>query len=92
MKILTFSTYKLVTYMDQQIEVPLWVKYIAIQPRQRGSNANLIGASNKPTISARTPNWSVKRGQRIEIIGAVTCSNIRTSQEAYQTLRKFQDD
>lgn len=89
MKIITYATYKLVIYMDQKIEVPLWVRYIAIAPRQRGNNADLVGCSNKPTISARIPKWSVKRDHRMEVIGSVTNCTIKTSQEAYQTLRKL---
>lgn len=89
MKVMTFATYKLVEYLDQKIEVPLWVRYIAIAPRQRGENADLIGASYKPTISARIPKWLHHKESRVEIIGVVTNCDIRTSQEAYQTLRKL---
>lgn len=57
MKIITFPLYKKVLYMEQLIEVPIWVRYLAIKPRISGSKADLIGFTHKPWITARHANW-----------------------------------
>lgn len=52
MKVITYPTHKIALYLNQKIEVPLWVKYIAAYPMTYGSSSSaLIGFSHKPKFT-----------------------------------------
>lgn len=69
--IITFPVTKSFNYMGQTIEVPLWVKYVALLPRpQKSKNASLIGFSRKPKL---TENYIWKSSGRQEEIGFCDC-------------------
>lgn len=94
--IVTFPTYRRVVYMGQQIEVPLWVRYLGIKPRIRGNKADLIGFSHKPYITARHANWRLpthSNGTK-EILGFVTNCGIRYDDSAnvFKTLVKLPEE
>lgn len=73
--IITIPTYRKVIYHGQVIEVPLWVKYIAMRVRPRGNKADLVGFSHKPYLAVTHCNWFIskdKKEPRMEDIGVVT--------------------
>lgn len=52
--IVTYPTGKTVEYMGHTIQVPHWVKYIALLPRQyKSANTSLIGFSKKPKLTKK---------------------------------------
>ncbi|QHJ80279.1 MAG: hypothetical protein [Caudoviricetes sp.] len=59
MKVITYNTHKVALYLNQKIEVPLWVKYIAAYPMTYGSSSSaLIGFSHKPKFT-KTGIWKI---------------------------------
>ena len=59
MKVITYNTHKVALYLNQKIEVPLWVKYIAVYPMTYGSSSSaLIGFSHKPKFT-KTGIWKI---------------------------------
>lgn len=63
MRIITYPTHQIVLYMGQKIEVPLWVKYIAVLPHEFGNNSSsLIGFSHKPILT-KNGIWTIKYGR-----------------------------
>lgn len=59
MKVITYNTHKVALYLNQKIEVPLWVKYIAAYPMTYGSSSSaLIGFSHKPKFT-KTGVWKI---------------------------------
>ena len=84
--IITIPTYRKVMYHGQVIEVPLWVKYIAMSVRMRGNKADLIGFSHKPYLTVTHCNWFIskdKKEPREEIIGHVTGVNVDYNDELF---------
>ncbi len=74
MKIITYPTHKIALYLNQKIEVPLWVKYIAVYPNTYGSSGSaLIGFSHKPKFT-KNGIWKIDRkikNSRQEQIGII---------------------
>lgn len=73
--IITIPTYRKIMYHGQVIEVPLWVKYIAMDVRMRGNKADLVGFSHKPYLAPRFCRWALNtnaKEPRQERIGHVT--------------------
>ena len=74
MKVITYPTHKIALYLNQKIEVPLWVKYIAAYPMTYGSSSSaLIGFSHKP-IFTKTGVWKIHakfKNSRQEQIGII---------------------
>lgn len=59
MKVITYPTHKIALYLNQRIEVPLWVKYLAAYPMMHGhSSSALIGFSHKPKFT-KTSIWKI---------------------------------
>lgn len=59
MKVITYPTHKIPLYLNQKIEVPLWVKYIAAYPMTYGSSGSaLIGFNHKPHFT-KTGIWKI---------------------------------
>lgn len=82
--IITYPVTKSFNYMGQTIEIPLWVKYVAMLPRpQKSKNASLIGFSKKPKL---TENYIWKSSGRQEEIGF--CSYIPCIDAIFLTLEK----
>lgn len=64
MKVITYPTHKIALYLNQKIEVPLWVKYIAAYPMTYGSSSSaLIGFSHKPQLT-NTGIWKISSKQK----------------------------
>lgn len=64
--IIMYPTRKTVEYMKHTIPVPLWVKYVALLPRQyKSANTSLIGFSKKPKLTEN--NIWVSSGRQEEI-------------------------
>lgn len=94
--IVTFPLYKKVRFMDHLIEVPMWVRYLAIKPRVSGNKADIIGFTHKPYITARHANWrlpSTSNGTK-EILGYITECNIKFNDSAriFSTLIKLPEE
>lgn len=74
MKVITYPTHKIALYLNQKIEVPLWVKYIAAYPMTYGSSSSaLIGFSHKPKFT-KTGIWKIPpqhKKSRQEQIGII---------------------
>lgn len=74
MKVITYPTHKIALYLNQKIEVPLWVKYIAAYPMTYGSSSSaLIGFSHKPKFT-KTGIWKIDhkiKNSRQEQIGII---------------------
>lgn len=73
--IITIPTYRKIMYHGQVIEVPVWVKYLAMRVRVRGNKADLVGFSHKPYLAVTHCNWFIakrKAETRMEDIGVVT--------------------
>lgn len=84
--IITYPITKPFNYMGQTIEVPLWVKYVALLPRpQKSKNASLIGFSKKPKL---TENYIWKSSGRQEEIGF--CDYVPQPNTVYLTLEKVE--
>lgn len=82
--IITYPITKSFNYMGQTIEVPLWVKYVALLPRpQKSKNASLIGFSKKPKL---TENYIWNSSGRQEEIGF--CDYIPSIDTIFLTLEK----
>lgn len=82
--IITYPITKSFNYMGQTIEVPLWVKYVALLPRpQKSKNASLIGFSKKPKL---TENYIWMSSGRQEEIGF--CDYIPSIDAIFLTLEK----
>lgn len=92
MKAITYPTYKKVLFLEQQIEVPLWVKYLALKPRVRGDKADIIGFTHKPHITARFAQWRLPTHSNgtMEPIGYATECSIKFDDSAnvFKTLTK----
>lgn len=88
MKIITFPTHKVIRYMNQDIEVPLWVRYVAAYPGNFGSYVSLIGFANKPYIT-KSKIWSIRpsfKDRNQAEIGIVRHSEI-TKENFHTTLQ-----
>lgn len=92
MKVMTFSTYRTVEFLTQKVEVPIWVKYLAIKARPNSVNADIIGFSHKPYITTKAlwrfnPNLV---NTKQEVIGVVTNGNFKfgNANQAFSTLTK----
>ena len=74
MKVITYPTHKMALYLNQKIEVPFWVKYIAAYPNTYGrSSSALIGFSHKP-IFTKIGVWKIHakfKNSRQEQIGII---------------------
>ncbi|UEN68815.1 gp19 [Shigella virus Moo19] len=74
MKVITYPTHKIALYMGQKVEVPLWVKYLAVLPMMYGhSSSALIGFSHKPKFT-KTGIWKISsqyKNTKQEQIGIV---------------------
>lgn len=74
MKVITYPTHKIALYLNQKIEVPLWVKYIAAYPMTYGSSSSaLIGFSHKPKFT-ESGIWKISskcKKSRQEQIGII---------------------
>lgn len=82
--IIMYPTRKTVEYMEHTIPVPLWVKYIALLPRQyKSANTSLIGFSKKPKLTEN--NIWVSSGRQEEI---GFCDLCIADNNIYGTLRK----
>ena len=82
--IIMYPTRKTVEYMEHTIPVPLWVKYIALLPRQyKSANTSLIGFSKKPKLTKN--NIWVSSGRQEEI---GFCDLSIVDNNIYWTLRK----
>ena len=82
--IITYPTGKTVEYLGHTIQVPHWVKYIAILPRQyKSAYTPLIGFSKKPKLSEN--NIWVSSGRQEEI---GFCDLSIVDNNIYGTLRK----
>lgn len=92
MRIITYPTYRKVLFLGQQIEIPLWVKYIALKPRMRSDKADIIGFTHKPYITARYAKWRLPTYSNgtMEPIGYVTECSIKFDDSAniFKTLTK----
>ena len=88
MKIIAFPTHRVIYYMEQEIEVPLWVRYVAAYPGSYGKFVSLIGFANKPRVT-KNGVWlipsSFKERQQEEI-GVIRHSNI-TKDNFHTTLQ-----
>ncbi len=74
MKVITYNTHKVALYLNQKIEIPLWVKYIAAYPMTYGSSSSaLIGFSHKPKLT-KTGIWKIppqNKNSKQEQIGII---------------------
>lgn len=73
--IITYPTYKIIRYHGHDIEIPLWVNYLAMSVRPGANKANLIGFSHKPFLKVRHCTWGFNTNAvnpREEVIGYVT--------------------
>ena len=83
--IIMYPTRKTVEYMEHTIPVPLWVKYIALLPRQyKSAKTSLIGFSKKPKLTEN--NIWVSSGRQEEI---GFCDLSIVDNNIYGTLRKI---
>ncbi|UVK80490.1 hypothetical protein [Escherichia phage vB_EcoM_PD205] len=82
--IITYPTGKTVEYMKHTIQVPHWVKYIALYTRQyKSANTSLIGFSKKPKLTKN--NIWVSSGRQEEI---GFCDLSIVNNNVYLTLEK----
>lgn len=82
--IIMYPTGKTVEYMKHTIPVPLWVRYVALLPRQyKSANTSLIGFSKKPKLTEN--NIWVSSGRQEEI---GFCDLGIVDNNIYGTLRK----
>lgn len=78
MKIITFPTHRVIHYMEQDIEVPLWVRYVAAYPGNYGKFISLIGFANKPRVT-KNGIWLIPKtfkDRQQEEIGVIRHSDI----------------
>lgn len=88
MKIITYTTHKIALYLNQKIEVPLWVNYIAVLPMTYNDSSFLIGFSHKP-IFTKSGIWKIKyksKNMKQEQIGVVRKFKPKTRKEIEDTL------
>lgn len=84
--IMTFPLTRRLKYLNEWVEVPLWVKYLALDVRMRGNKADLIGFSHKPYLAVTHCNWFISKRKvetRQEIIGVSTSINSEYNDEKF---------
>jgi hypothetical protein len=89
MKIITYSMYKTVEFMGNRLEIPPWIKYLALAPRTREGKADVIAFSHKPRIKSGLWHSNVA-GSRKEAIGFASDCPIKYGDDIaiYKTLFK----
>ena len=88
MRIITFPTHRVIHYMGQDIEVPLWVRYVAAFPGSYGKLVSLIGFASKPRVT-KLGTWAIPKTFKDRTqaeIGVIRHSDI-TKDNFHTTLR-----
>lgn len=88
MKIITLPTYRVIHYMEQDIEVPLWVRYVAAYPGNYGNLVSLLGFASKPRVT-KNGIWLIPKtfkDRQQEEIGVIRHSDINKT-NFHTTLR-----